>query len=136
MNFFKQRLAIAIISASITGLACAESDQVGSDTMDSGVNQSSEAATPAFNDLDKDQDGFISAVEATNDSTLMDKWSKTDTNADRKIDRSEFSKFEMKEDQSGAEMPADEGVSQGMQEAVEQPEQKLQQQQEGAKPQY
>lgn len=134
MKFLKRRLAIAIFTASITGLACAEPE--GSDPMGSSADLSSEAAAPAFKDLDTDQDGFINAIEATNDSTLMEKWAATDANADRKIDRSEFSKFEMIGDQPGSEMPTDEGMSQGMQEAVEQPQQELQHQQEGAKSQY
>ncbi len=129
MKFLKQQLAVAVVTASMAGMACAQSDQESSDLLGSSAGQS-EAAIASFNDLDKDQNGVINAVEATGDSTLMEKWTTTDANADRKIDRSEFSKLETKEAQPGAAAPADAGMSQDTQESVEQP------QQDGARSQY
>lgn len=131
MKFLNHRLAAAIFSASMVSIACAEpGGQGAADQMEGAVSQG-QAAAPAFNDLDKDQDGYISAVEATGDSTLMDKWTAVDENADRKIDRSEFSKFETKEAQPGAQVPATEGMNQGMEGTQEQ-----QTQDEGTESQY
>ncbi len=136
MKFLNHRLAAAIFTASMVSAACAEPGAQGEAAPIGGAVSQDEAAAPAFNDLDKDQDGYISAVEATSDSTLMDKWNAVDTNSDRKIDRSEFSKFETTETQpgapeGGAEVPAAEGMDQGMEESQEQP-----MQDQGAEPQY
>ncbi len=131
MKFLNHRLATAVFAASMVSLACAEPGQGAADAMEGAASQG-EAAAPAFNELDKDQDGYISAVEATGDSVLMDKWNAVDVNADRKIDRSEFSKFETKETQPGAEVPAQEGMNQGMEGAQEQE----MPQEEGAESQY
>lgn len=125
MKFLNQRLATAVFAASMVSVACAEPGGQGAAGPMEGAVSQGEAAAPAFNDLDKDQDGYISAVEATGDSTLMDRWNAVDINSDRKIDRSEFSKFETRETQPGAEVPAAEGEGmnqgQGM-EGTQQPE--------------
>lgn len=141
MKFLNQRLAAAIFTASMVSAACAEPGAQGEAAPIGGAVSQGEAAAPAFNDLDKDQDGYISAVEATSDSTLMDKWNAVDTNSDRKIDRSEFSKFETTETQpgapeGGAEVPATEGMNQGMEGIQEQQPQDQQPQDPGAEPQY
>ncbi len=139
MKYLRQRLAVAIFAASVVGAAGAQSEQDGVDPMTGSTSQD-QAAAPNFNDLDKDQDGYISAVEATGDSTLMEGWTEADTNSDRKIDQSEFSKFETNESQPTSAAPADEGMSQGMKEAQEQgmqqPQQEMQQNSEDAGAQY
>ncbi|MGI9284972.1 MAG: hypothetical protein ACR2P1_06255 [Pseudomonadales bacterium] len=130
MKFLNHRLAAAIFAASMANVACAEPGQGTADSMEGAVGQS-EVVAPAFNDLDKDQDGYISAVEATGDSTLMDKWTAVDANSDRKIDRSEFSKFEARETQPGGGIPTAEGMNQSMEGTQEQ-----QTQDQGTESQY
>ncbi len=137
MKILNQSLAVAIFSAGIAGAACAQSEQVGSDQVSGSESQ---AAATSFHELDKDQDGYINAVEATSDSTLMEKWTAADANADRKIDETEFSKFEANQTQTAATAPAAGDVSQGMDAAQEhgvpQRQDEMQQQQEGAASQY
>jgi len=47
-----------------------------------------------FNALDQDGDGSISINEASGRLDLLKKWVDADTNADGKLERSEFSAFE------------------------------------------
>lgn len=47
------------------------------------------AAAPAFNDLDKDHDGYLTRAEAASVEGLD--FAKADTNRDGKLDRAEYS---------------------------------------------
>ncbi|MGH7338089.1 MAG: hypothetical protein ACREI7_10945 [Myxococcota bacterium] len=49
----------------------------------------SHAAAPAFNDLDKDHDGFLTRAEASSVKGLD--FAKADTNRDGRLDRAEYS---------------------------------------------
>ena len=134
MKSFNQSIAVAIFAVSIAGVACAQSEEDGADAMSGNAAQ---AAATSFNALDKDQDGYINAIEATGDSTLMEKWTEADANADRKIDETEFSKFEAMAAEPDATAP-EAGMSQGMEEAQEQgmQQQEMPQQQDGAESPY
>ena len=48
----------------------------------------------AFIKLDANQDGYISAQEATADPALQQSWETTDANQDGQVDAAEFSAFE------------------------------------------
>jgi sporulation protein YlmC with PRC-barrel domain len=48
----------------------------------------------SFQDLDTNNDGYISQEEAANDPALADNFSQADQNSDDQIDQSEFSAFE------------------------------------------
>ena len=134
MKSFNQSIAIAIFAVSIAGVAHAQTEEDGADAMSGNAAQ---AAATSFNALDKDQDGYINAIEATGDSTLMEKWTEADANADRKIDETEFSKFEAMAAEPDATAP-EAGMSQGMEEAQEQgmQQQEMPQQQDGAESSY
>lgn len=47
-----------------------------------------------FDVLDKDQDGVLSAAEASNSTELSTQWTKVDSDGSGSIDRVEFSAFE------------------------------------------
>ena len=50
-----------------------------------------------FDKLDKNQDGVLSAAEASNSSSLSNKWTEIDADGSGAIDRVEFSAFETEE---------------------------------------
>jgi hypothetical protein len=50
-----------------------------------------------FNDLDTNQDGQVSAEEASQNPKLSEMWNKVDEDANGSIDSAEFSAFEMME---------------------------------------
>jgi Ca2+-binding EF-hand superfamily protein len=52
------------------------------------------AGEDAFMKLDVNEDGYISALEASADDSLHQRWSTTDANQDGQIDAAEFSAFE------------------------------------------
>lgn len=49
-----------------------------------------------FTQLDVDGDGTLSMEEASADPILKDSWANADANQDGKLERAEFSAFEMK----------------------------------------
>jgi Ca2+-binding EF-hand superfamily protein len=53
-----------------------------------------------FKSLDQDQSGSISQQEAANQQTLSQDWAKYDSNQDGQINASEFSAFEMDQQES------------------------------------
>lgn len=103
MKIHRYDLLIAALSAGLASAACTEKAQHSIDQV---------AALPAkveavvFDELDKDQNGYINAIEATEDSTLMEEWISLDANSDRKIDRSEFAKLEANRNRHGAIDPS------------------------------
>ena len=50
----------------------------------------------AFAQLDKDGDGYITALEAEAGKMLKEGWAAKDANGDGKVDQAEFSALEMK----------------------------------------
>jgi hypothetical protein len=67
-----------------------------------------------FNQLDANQDGYISEQEAQADPQLAKDWSQADTNQDGKIEASEFSAFEESVQQGGG-MPSEQQPGEGQQ---------------------
>ena len=65
-----------------------------------------EHAGASFDDLDQNQDGLVSAEEASGNPRLSDQWSKIDGDASGGIDKAEFSAFEMM-DESAEEADAE-----------------------------
>lgn len=63
-----------------------------------------QAEIASFEELDTNQDGYVSREEAISSEPLVNNWSSADTNADDQLDQSEFSAFE--EQQGGATEPA------------------------------
>ena len=53
---------------------------------------------PGFNNLDKNNDGYVSRAEAAKDKELSKNFSKVDTNHDGKLSRTEYLKHKGKED--------------------------------------
>ncbi len=60
-----------------------------------------EQASTQFQQLDENQDGSLSAVEASSDTELSSAWSQVDKDGNGAIDSSEFSAFEMMNEKSG-----------------------------------
>lgn len=56
------------------------------------------ADEPGFNNLDKNNDGYISRAEAVKDKELSKNFSKVDTDHDGKLSRTEYLKHKGKED--------------------------------------
>ena len=54
-----------------------------------------EHAGASFDDLDQNQDGLVSAEEASQNPRLSDQWNQVDGDASGDIDKAEFSAFEM-----------------------------------------
>ncbi|ADE14727.1 conserved hypothetical protein [Nitrosococcus halophilus Nc 4] len=65
-----------------------------------------------FSGLDQNQDGYISEEEARDWRTLSSKFDEADRNSDQKIDRSEFSAFEIMEEEKSMR-PQEEGQPSG-----------------------
>lgn len=61
--------------------------------------------TVQFESLDQNQDGQLTAEEASRDATLSENWTAVDKDANGAIDKSEFSAFESMLKESG-EKPA------------------------------
>lgn len=62
-----------------------------------------------FDTLDKNQDGVLSAAEASDSKHLSKQWTAVDKDGSGSIDRAEFSAFEtteIKEEESDKSMPA------------------------------
>lgn len=55
-----------------------------------------------FQDMDRNQDGYLSREEAREHEELSKQWEKADANHDGKLDQSEFSAFEESEPEDGA----------------------------------
>ena len=47
-----------------------------------------------FQQLDQDNDGYVSIVEATGQNELLKQWSEVDTDTDGRLEMTEFSAFE------------------------------------------
>ena len=48
-----------------------------------------------FQQLDMDNDGYVSIIEATGHTNLLRKWSDVDTDTDGRLEATEFSAFEI-----------------------------------------
>ena len=48
----------------------------------------------SFQQLDQDNDGYVSIIEATGQNELLRQWSAVDTDTDGKLEMTEFSAFE------------------------------------------
>ena len=68
------KTAMALVTAGFLSVAVADED--------------------TFIKLDANQDGYISAQEATADAALQQSWETTDANQDGQVDAAEFSAFE------------------------------------------
>ena len=64
--------------------------------MEAGQSREQMRATQEqrFQNIDSDQDGYVTRKEAKNHHRLTNNWGKADTNSDNKLDVSEFSAFE------------------------------------------
>lgn len=51
-----------------------------------------------WNELDVDQNGFISQGEASTDQDLVTKWNDYDANQDGQLDQDEFAQFEIQQE--------------------------------------
>ena len=54
----------------------------------------------SYQDLDKNQDGYINNDEAQDMPELAGQWTVTDTNQDGKVDKAEFALFEITTNES------------------------------------
>ena len=55
-----------------------------------------------FNNLDKDSDGYISIKEAKDQLNMLKSWVEIDKNTNGKLEFSEFSAFEIRNEQEGS----------------------------------
>jgi hypothetical protein len=51
--------------------------------------------TPTFQQLDQDDDGYVSIREATGQNELLKQWTQVDKNTDGQLEAAEFSAFEL-----------------------------------------
>ncbi len=81
-----------------TALAATGGSQMENGNANSNMRheQMDQAHQRAFQKLDTNNDGVISAEEAKKDPSLRDKFASVDHNKDRKIEKGEFSAFELK----------------------------------------
>ena len=98
----KARILIGIASSVVcaTALAATGGSQMENGNANSNSTmqqeQMDQAHEQAFQKLDTNNDGVISAEEAKQDPSLRDKFASVDHNKDRQIQKGEFSAFELK----------------------------------------
>ena len=90
----KNSMITIVLAGLFTGSVLAEG--AGGMGMGAGKSMEQMRATQEarFQNIDGDQDGFISRTEAENHPRLTTNWGKADANADDKLDATEFSAFE------------------------------------------
>lgn len=97
----KARILIGIASSLVCATALAAGgSQMGNNSMNSNSEgsmhtQLNKAHQRVFQKLDTNNDGVISREEAKRDPGLADHFSQVDHNKDRKIEKGEFSAFEL-----------------------------------------
>ncbi len=109
MKNLSTKLAIAAIASSVSMLTFAEHHM-------SDDHADMDKQLPGFSVMDKDGDGAISEMEAQASPKLTEQWDSVDSDSDKAISESEFSKFEMKEmsDEPAMDKGMDEGMEGGM----------------------
>ena len=96
----KARILIGIASSLVcaTALAGTGGSQMDNGNANSNMRQEpmDQAHQQAFQKLDTNNDGVISAEEAKQNPALRDNFASVDHNKDRQIEKGEFSAFELK----------------------------------------
>lgn len=111
MRHLPTKLAIAAIAGSMSMLTLAEHHMDESHT---GMDKSGmEKEQQNFSAMDKDGNGSLSEMEAQADPKLTEHWDDVDSDSDKAISESEFSKFEAKE------MSGDDGMQGGMKDSMD-----------------
>ena len=59
-----------------------------------GLSAEEMAGQATFQQLDRDNDGYVSIIEAIGQNELLKQWSNVDTDTDGRLEMTEFSAFE------------------------------------------
>lgn len=97
------KLTAALLTAIFSGAALAAGPGTGPTMGGSsdGTSATGMSGNANFDNLDQNSDGYLSKDEVTRKPALKDEWVSVDADSNGKLDRSEFSKFETLDSNSG-----------------------------------